>query len=943
MNYEIRIFQLEENGGGTDIQMVSGTERVYTSTTVDPDFFPEEINGIENSIEYDEGVFATGTLNILVRYLEEDYFNGYVDVLNEPYCITVKNVDTAEVLFVGIINRESTSYNPGTKKTAISAWAWDYILEQVNTAARTVYETQLFADFDYSIETEGSTAEVKIPRYVSGDDLSLIVGTGDVLVFETPNGEHRGVIQSITINTDDLDLVIDAPVTLDILASTTVASGDVDVININVGPQTIPGIQFTITDRDTWATLANQDTEIVVGIIETTSGDKYAKAFLRDAPYDIVTWFIGDDQETVTFQFVSKDATLNDDLNTNGFDFELKQGSTAKAGTSVRILGKELYGYAPADINAKYDVDEVIEALFTLTNVGVLQYVADTFTVPASFNCQLDKWIELPANLLDSLRQIQNNCASFLKLIPSTDGSNLPRLEVAVIPRTSANTTDLTSYAISDIVSYTENPADFTPSAVVVTPAVEYFKPKSENDNIETVGFYYDGVDSAIPQLSGRPSGPDVVEVTINLTPAYAGDLFTGEGIAVRNDTLLKEVARKIYQFYQNLNRPCTFVVDSILADDQLGNFATINEGGLQRTIFVTSINFDPKSKQTTCEGRVGEFVDATTADPVARITGTRVYRDTDGGGTETITLSGLSSYDPLGGSLTYEWQVNPPSAPAGTGPTLQTSLAVGTHTVQLEVTKPVTLETDTVSVSVEILPDNEIDDDGDNNIAQFTAYFPSVDSSGDVYLTAAGNSATKTTGGIRVETSTDDISYSAIGGSPFNNPQDDLLIASGLSEDSTLWIRVTLISLDGTDGEQRKTQITNLATPGVINADQITVDDLIVQNSASFDLASAEVLDIDIDGNDVALFEETEVTVSVDFSHEGSTLKLLNGTARSQLSAIGKLTDSSGGSAGATIAAVSGSGDDTTINDNLASLNAKIDALIDVVGDSAGFSLTAD
>lgn len=62
-----------------------------------------------------------------------------------------------------------------------------------------------------------------------------------------------------------------------------------------------------------------------------------------------------------------------------------------------------------------------------------------------------------------------------------------------------------------------------------------------------------------------------------------------------------------------------------------------------------------------------------------------------------------------------------------------------------------------------------------------------------------------------------------------------------------------------------------------------------------------------------------------------------------SQQSSVGKLTDNTSGSTDETLAAVSGSGDDATINNNLAELNAKIDAIIDVLGSSAGHGLTSD
>lgn len=62
--------------------------------------------------------------------------------------------------------------------------------------------------------------------------------------------------------------------------------------------------------------------------------------------------------------------------------------------------------------------------------------------------------------------------------------------------------------------------------------------------------------------------------------------------------------------------------------------------------------------------------------------------------------------------------------------------------------------------------------------------------------------------------------------------------------------------------------------------------------------------------------------------NHDGTTVGLFGTAPASQPADIGALTDSSGGSADGTVAAVSGSGADATINDNFADVTAKINAL---------------
>lgn len=67
------------------------------------------------------------------------------------------------------------------------------------------------------------------------------------------------------------------------------------------------------------------------------------------------------------------------------------------------------------------------------------------------------------------------------------------------------------------------------------------------------------------------------------------------------------------------------------------------------------------------------------------------------------------------------------------------------------------------------------------------------------------------------------------------------------------------------------------------------------------------------------------------------------NQVLKSRLAAISKLTNSTGGSADATLSAVSGTGDDANINNNFTEVNTKLDLLIDALGISSGHGLTGD
>ena len=73
------------------------------------------------------------------------------------------------------------------------------------------------------------------------------------------------------------------------------------------------------------------------------------------------------------------------------------------------------------------------------------------------------------------------------------------------------------------------------------------------------------------------------------------------------------------------------------------------------------------------------------------------------------------------------------------------------------------------------------------------------------------------------------------------------------------------------------------------------------------------------------------------DLDHTGTNVGLYGAPPVAQAADPVALTDSTGGTANNTVAAVSGTGDDATINDNFADLTAKYNALRDMLSETAG------
>lgn len=74
------------------------------------------------------------------------------------------------------------------------------------------------------------------------------------------------------------------------------------------------------------------------------------------------------------------------------------------------------------------------------------------------------------------------------------------------------------------------------------------------------------------------------------------------------------------------------------------------------------------------------------------------------------------------------------------------------------------------------------------------------------------------------------------------------------------------------------------------------------------------------------------ELQISGDINHDGSNIGFFSASPVGQQTDIGALTDNSGGTADNTVAAVSGSGDDSTINNNFADLVDQINQLRDTL-----------
>ncbi len=818
--WNIELFQIQVNSEETDIEQVDGTYKQYYTEglTSQIDFIPTSISNLEESIEWDEGVFRLGSVDVSVVLLEDTYFNNYRDYVSSPFILLIRDADN-RIIFHGPVDPETCNYNAKTKGTSFRALSWEVLLEGTSAPCRSIYETTFSREYAETAPGINSTFFVKAE--IDGQDMTEVVVAGSVFVFDTPAGEYRSVVLAATVEDDDLRVLVNTEPTVYLASGEVVAGSAHSVFTVGSGGLTWRRLKITMNDTQIWENLnAAVDSNTEGGEL-LLSVDVNGKNYTMNLVKGLVSgatfgaWYILDEDRAtfdIYFNICSGScdpATLETDFIDFGSTITITSSTTVNAGDAVRILGAELYGYnnegpafapvLPFDINGG-----VLQGMFSLSDLGVLPYIVDTFVFPTSFDKTMARWVELPPNLLEALHQMQNTHGLLTRITPTIGPSGLPRATVTVRDRADANATDAPVVTnLTNIIDWGETASDLTPTAVVVKSHVNYFEPVGR---VEDVGFYFDGLDLLDPQTTGKPQNGRVVEITVNKTPSYDGEIFFGDGVPVRNDSALKAIAKKFYEYYRNLSRPCQFKIEGTPSEDLLTKILQISEiddplteTTFTRTVFCEGVITDLNTKQTVIRGRIGEFTGIGGSLPVPVVSGQLVYTDVDGSGGESIRLSGLNSYDPNGDTLSYEW-FDGSLTSLSTSPILETSLSVGTHTIRLQVTDP---DANSVYTEVSVKINEEPEDlpDGEVVQANFVVQTWSMNNEGDLFVSVTGDSNTKTTNGIKYRTADTQAGLDAASDTLVDNPQVNVEIISAIATNATKWARFTLINdVDDTD-----------------------------------------------------------------------------------------------------------------------------------------------
>lgn len=714
-NYNIDLFQLEENVGGTDVQIVSATHKLYRGAKdVSTNLWPTDISDIQETLETEDGLYQIDAVSVTLKGLPATYFQnyGFTAMLTNPFVFLFRENDTT--LFHGVVDPEGINYNQKTKLTSVTIFSWDYLLSSVPVPARSIFVTDLAKK--YNSRTDGGWMEIY--RVVGEWDLwdDNIVQIGDFVKFSGPNGEHRSAVIDVgNIDSEKMKVKIADD------AETEIVSGSVDNINVvafvndngtpfALGDLTLIRFQITIVD------------EAVYSILEALT-NRTNTITINESGLDPLTFiFKGEhitferDGETVIIQ--PPLVPVSGGLATNGFipapyqswrgnttaTYEIQAEPVVAEATSIEIHGRALYGHYPGSPEAEYEMTDVLDGAFQMDEFGVIKHVFQPIPTPPVHiegDWYLNKYSDYPPDVVDMISMTTGTTQSWLRLKPSHTAGLLPRITPTLLLRQKVNQTDIPVLAANTVIEWGERVVDLVPSAVVVKPNSPYFKRDGYPDQ---VGFWTDDIETRDPDRYGLPQGAGVLNVEVNEVPANAprtaASIFTGGGEPAINDARLSEIAKRIYEFYEAVPGYATGEIKG-LRPDLLGNYVSYAEVDGGRTMFVTQQTLSYREGKTSFTGRLGEYIPVLTSTPVAKITGQTVYTDIDGGGTEVVRLSGLQSYDPLETNLSYSWLVD--GIERSTTGILEYAMTTGTHAVQLTVTNS-QLNSSVASVTVFVI-----------------------------------------------------------------------------------------------------------------------------------------------------------------------------------------------------------------------------------------------
>ena len=697
------LYRIRLNAARTGIEIVPGSRL--------DDVQVVETNAPERSVETEAARFEVGNVNATVRGVADDYFREAGDK-DSPFVFEVKD-EAGDLLFWGVV--EAAEYDRRTGRTSFIALSPEYLLKKApKLPARSVFEVE---SPKWRITESGGHILFNVAREENVYDV------GDIVVADLPGiGEWRAPIEAIFSGlggTQDFmrlrvpfqsDAAPALTLTVDPVANSGFLTGKYllvpDGADALVGtfgePSEIPETTFYRLDFparvevETWRNGVRVERMGLSHALLTKSNGQ---------DFDPEVWLVAEDG-----RYFSPNSHNASGVTARLFVMGSPEGESS---VKLRVLGKEVYGVSdPTD--GGYSIELLIASLLSVgydetapyveRPIGILPWLVSSYSVEGEIG-SIWQGVELSEKPMEALRELQLASKTLVAFDPVLVGG-LPRVNVRVSPRATL-TGDVQPLPMADIIDWTEQAAKRRIDAVVVKPNKEYFKTKN---GPSYVGVWYVSPEGRVPvtelavfggetgtvltEAEARafvvPEGERVITIEVPVVPTLDGSKLGGGRVV--NDFTLRRVARYYYEWFLAASRPVTGTVFQ-RNPDILGRLVSVNEGegskAFSATLLVTKLAPVIGQRRTGFEGViVPEYVPAADTPPVVHVTGERSYRDVDGNGIESVTLSAAQSYDPAGGSLAFAWSYRAlgatPWTPHGGGATFAADLGTGAWQVRL-------------------------------------------------------------------------------------------------------------------------------------------------------------------------------------------------------------------------------------------------------------------
>lgn len=570
----VRIYQLfADSDNGHALTKVAGS-----ALQSETDFSIYNFGEIKQSVEYKDGLFKLDSLSLITDGIPEWYFkafdSGAESGAYKPFVVEVRDGHAqdqwaaSDVVFHGIVDPDSVQYDLETWKTNFTVWSWEYILtNSEDVPARSVYETYA----TQPVRMDDISANGSFRVYLYGD-----VSEGDVLVFDSAIGEQRGVARSVF---DEGGGVKSARVTLPQMKTVVPEVPCKFVVREKYwGPSRNNNKKWWLDYFAVSTNLFTADTtEAEAGYLTVYKGTNPIWSGPMDSVQEVEEndgskWAYIDPKGSGTHWIDDEYDGNFDPAALDVYTLKIERRVPVDVHQKITVLGRDIYGYGNA---VSWFLDYAVLDTRGATPTGILfglcslrstpklslfASVVNEFSVPdGGYAGRIDREMDFPTKLIDSLRAIQRTSRNYVRFIPTKDDSlDLPRLRVEVRGVEDAAQEAAIDASALVVKSWSEKTVDAPVRAVVVeAPDVE--KPDDYGD---VVGWYPDNP-SATDKV-GVPQGDDVVKLKTLLRPAYSGDAYAGGKAHVINDAALRTSAERWYAFFRTLGAKADVVLYGI-------------------------------------------------------------------------------------------------------------------------------------------------------------------------------------------------------------------------------------------------------------------------------------------------------------------------------------------------------------------------------------------